>query len=291
MKHVSKTAAMALALVLSLSAATIWYFFFHDRSLTRLQKKGTIRIGYAVEAPFAFFKPGGVLTGESPEVAKQIVARLGIPHIEWNQSEFGALISGLESGRFDLIAAGLFITPERAKRVTFSEPTFHVRQGLLVLKNNPHHLNSYQQAAALPKIKIAVIFGAVEEMLLRRIGLPDSRLVLVPDALAGRTAVESNLADGLALSSPTIQWMASRDQLGKTEMAAPFEQPESALISRLGYGAFAFRKEDRELQSAWNSELKTFIGSPEHLKLIAEFGFTAEDLPGTVTTSEVLSQL
>ncbi|MBI4633588.1 MAG: ectoine/hydroxyectoine ABC transporter substrate-binding protein EhuB [Deltaproteobacteria bacterium] len=275
-------------IVAALSTAAILYFS-RDTSLSRLKQEGAIRIGYAIEAPYAFLKPGGEVTGESPEVAKRIVALLSIHHIEWRQSKFDSLISGLDAGRFDVIAAGMFITPERAQRISFSEPTFHVRPGLLVAKNNPRHLHSYQQVVTLSDIKIAVISGAVEEALLRQMGMPERRLVLVPDALSGRVAVESGVADGLALSLPTIQWMAIREQLGKTELAHPFEPPEPASNERLGFGAFAFRKEERRLQSAWNAALKTFIGSPEHRALISQFGFTGAELPGSVTTKEVLS--
>jgi polar amino acid transport system substrate-binding protein len=278
--------AVVIGAALSVMAVLRWG---QDRSLTRLQRQGTIRVGYAVEAPFAFVGPGGDVTGESPEVAKHVVAQLGIRRIEWQQVEFGSLIPDLESGRFDVIAAGMFITPERAQRVSFSEPTFHVQQALLVARGNPRQIHSYEQIAGPANGRIAVLLGSVEEGLLRQMGLPADRTIAVPDALAGRVAVETALADGLALSSPTIQWMALNDQLGKTEMAQPFQQPELALRTRLGYGAFAFNKKDSQLQAAWNAALKTFIGSREHQQLIATFGFSASELPGEVTTMEVLS--
>lgn len=260
-----------------------------DRSLTRHQQEGVIRIGYAVEAPYAFLKKGGEVTGESPEVARRIVARLGIRRIEWVQTEFGALIPDLESGRFDVIAAGMFITPERAKAVAFSEPTFHVKQGLLVPRGNPQHLSSYRQAVSQGNVRLAVISGAVEEALLQRLGMPVQRLVVVPDARSGLVAVESGMADGLALSSLTINWMARCQSLGRTEQADPFEQSESDRKGKAGYGAFAFKMDDRQLRSAWNTQLEAFIGTQEHLGLVAGFGITPAELPGTVTTAEVLS--
>lgn len=260
-----------------------------DTSLTRLQKAGVIRIGYAIEAPYAFLKSGGEITGESPEVAKLVVARLGVQHIEWRLVEFDALISNLEAGHIDVIAAGMFITPQRAQRVDFSEPTIHVRHGLLVAKGNPKQIHSYEQAAAQHDITIAVLAGSVEEALLKRIGVPDGRLVIVPDALTGRVAVESGLADGLALSVPSLQWMLPQNQISSTEIAQPFEQSALAQRERLGYGAFAFRKTDTQLSSAWNTELKALIGSSEHLGLISKFGFTKAELPGDVTVQEIIT--
>jgi len=249
-----------------------------------------LRIGYAVEAPHAFLRPGGEVTGQSPEVARLVAARLGIPRIEWRVAEFGALIDELEQGRIDVIAAGMFITPERARRISFSEPIFHVSQGLLVARGNPRKLASYQNALRNPRVRVAVISGAVEEQILRRIGLPGSQLVPVPDALTGRVAVETGMADALALSSPTIEWMAGREQLGRTEKVRPFEQPDPELIRRTGYGAFAFRKEDKTLRNAWNAAQKTVLASDAYKNIMREFGFTPDDYPGPHSTKEILAQ-
>ena len=46
-----------------------------------------------------------------------------------------------------------------------------------------------------------------------------------------------------------------------------------------GYGAYAFRKEDQAFVDAFNAELAKFLGTEEHKKLVAPFGFTAEELP------------
>ncbi len=263
---------------------------FRDQSLTRLQKAGVIKIGYAVEAPYVFLKPGGEVTGEEAELAKVIASRLGIQRIEWRLIEFDELIPSLETGQVDAVVAGMFITPERATRVSFSNPTFHVQQGLLVAAGNPRQLHSYAQAVTHPEIKIAVITGAVEEGMLLELGLDDSQIVRVPDALTGRVAVENGIADGLALSAITIRWMAAQDQLGRTAIAQPFEQNELPKYLYLGYGAVAFRQEDQQLRTAWNVALEGFIGSSEHLKLMDDFGFTSTELPGTVTTQEILKQ-
>ena len=129
--------AFAGAVVLAGVGAVAGALCLADSSLRALQRAGTIRVGYAVEAPYAFVTPDGEITGESPEMAKRIVGRLGIRSIVWRGMEFRSLIDELEAGNIDLIASGLFVTPERARRVAFSKVTFHVRSGLLVAKGNP----------------------------------------------------------------------------------------------------------------------------------------------------------
>jgi polar amino acid transport system substrate-binding protein len=266
---------LSLLILTGAIAAGIVMLYPHDDSLKRLRKGGSIRIGYAVEAPYAMLRPDGSVTGESPEIAKVVAARLGIGRIVWRQVEFGSLIDELEAGRIDVIAAGMFITPQRARRVSFSLPTFTVMEGLLVLKGNPRQLHSYRQAASRPEIRIAALSGSVEQGILQRLGFVPPRLVLVPDALTGRVAVETGVADGLALSSPTVRWMALGEKLGTTEMAQPFESEHNGNSE----GAFAFRKDERRLLAAWNAVLRDFIGSRQHLALIARFGFTGADLP------------
>jgi polar amino acid transport system substrate-binding protein len=270
-----------IALVIGVTGAALlvsWYAS-RDRSLERLEDEGIIRIGYAVEAPYAFLQPDGEVTGESPEVAKVVVRRLGIGRIVWHQTEFGSLIGGLEAGEFDVIAAGMFVTPERAGRVLFSHPTFHVHQALLVGRGNPRDVHSYEQVLRLPDTRVAVIAGAIEEALLRRMGAQERHLVVVPDALAGRVAVESGMADGLALSSPTIRWMALRSELHATESAEPFTQPDNGAGNPNGVGAFAFRPGEKKLCKAWNAALAGYIGTSEHLESVARFGFTRAELP------------
>jgi polar amino acid transport system substrate-binding protein len=289
MTNPSRTQAVFLLLMfVALSAALTW-LAFRDPSLSRIREAGVIRIGYSVEAPYAFLKPDGEVTGESPEVARRIVERLDIPHIEWRYVKFSSLIDELEAGRIDVIAAGMFITPERARRVRFSEPTFHVRQALLVRKGNPLSLHSYEQARQRPGTRIAVLSGSMEEQLLQRMDYPKERLVAVPDARAGRVAVEAGSADGLALSSPTLNRIMTERRESRLEIAEPFAQPPPATTGRLGYGAFVFRKKDETLQAAWNEAQKGFIGSPGHVQLLRNFGFTEAELPGSVTTAEVLS--
>lgn len=281
------------AIALAGMATAVWsvnYSLARDRSLDDLRRAGVVRVGYAVVAPYAFVAPGARVTGESPEVARVVAERLGIPHIKWVQTEFGSLIDGLEARRFDVIAAGMFITPERAERVSFTDPSFHSTDGLLVPRGNPRNLHAHADVIANPAVRLVVLAGSTEERLIRALGMPDDRLITAPDALAARRAVEDGTADGLPLSTPAIHWMMRHDRLGATESAQPFRASEMRQARRLGYGGFAFRPADRQLRDAWNAELRRFVGTPEHRAMVAPFGIADENLPGGITVQEILRQ-
>ena len=280
----------AIAVLLVVAGLALHRSSGADGSLERARKAGLLRIGYAVEAPYAFLTPQGEVTGQSPELAKRIVARLGISNIEWRLAEFGELISDLRQDRIDVIAAGMFITRERAELVSFSEPIFWALPGLLVARGNPYGLHSFTDILAQERVRVAVLSGAVEGEALRQAGLDAERLVVVPDAQTGRVAVQTGLADALALSAPTINWMVLRQPPLKTEVARPFSQPGRDFDKCQGYGGFVFRKEDVELLAAWNAEQRAYFATEEYRQLMEDFGFGPEGMPGDVTLKEIVSQ-
>jgi len=275
-KHVLMWIGLGTSLACIFAGLGAFLFFSMDDTLERIRQIGVIRIGYAIEAPYAFVTSDGSVTGESPEVAKQIVARLGVPRIAWKQMHFEELILELEANRIDVIAAGMFVTPDRRKRVLFSDPTFCVYQGLLVAKGNPRQLHTCPQIVADERIRVAVLAGSIEESTLREQRIPENRLVVVPDVLTGRLSIETGVADVLALSAPSVRWMVLNDRLGKTEEAV---QPcHCAVQAVIAHGAFAFRHGDWRLRRSWNRAQQGFIGTREHLALLKPFGFHGEEV-------------
>lgn len=71
-------------------------------------------------APHAMPKMGGGVEGFNVDMANEIARRLGRP-INVVAQEFSGLIPGLQSRRFDFIAAPVTVTAERAKSLLFTE--------------------------------------------------------------------------------------------------------------------------------------------------------------------------
>lgn len=249
-----------------------------DAELAQAYPSG-LRFGYAVEAPYAFVDDRGRVTGAIPELARLVAQRLNLP-VTFVQTDFGALIDQLEEQRFDVVVSGLFITPERGRRVRFSIPTFRAGDAALVRSGNPEDLHSLQDVKDR-NATVAVLASSVEEALARRAGIPHERVIVVPDAAAARRAVEAGRADLLLNSEPTVRWIASRDAAHVFDVADPFHAGEA--VARLG--AFALRQSDLALVEAWNRALNDVVGSPEHLALVEPFGFTHRFLPPDAKTS------
>src|SRR5687768_12057244 len=250
-----------------------------ETTLERAKPQGFIRVGFANEAPFGFATPDGKLTGEAPEVAKAVLAKMGIAQVDGVLTEFGSLIPGLKAGRFDIIAAGMFINPKRCAEIAFSEPSYGIGQAMLVTKGNPKAVKDFSTFAGNKDLKLAVMSGAVEVGYAKDAGIAQEQLVVLPDQSSLLAAVQSGRADGAALTALSIADMAKKGE--NVESTTPFGEVAGKSVK--GHGGFGFRKEDKDLHDAFNAELKKFIGSPEHIALVTPIGFGKDYLPNKTT--------
>jgi polar amino acid transport system substrate-binding protein len=257
-------------------------------TLERIRREGVIRVGYANEAPYAYMDSSTArLTGEAPEIARVIASRMGIEKIEGVLTEFGSLIPGLAARRFDVIAAGMYITPERCKQVAFTNPTYGIGEAFVVKAGNPLDLHRYEDIAAHATARLGVVAGTVEHGYARSVGIPDDRVKVFPDAPSALDGVRTGRVDAFAGTSLTIQDLLSKSRSDQIEQAVPFTDPVIDGQRVIGYGAFVLRKEDTALLAAFNEQLADFIGTEEHLALVKPFGFTEAQLPGDVVATEL----
>ncbi len=271
---------------LSLVTAILANLPAHAQStLEKIKNEGAIRVGFANEAPFGYATTSGVLTGEAPETARVILSNIGDIKLEGVLTEFGSLIPGLQAGRFDMIAAGMFIRPNRCEQINFSNPTYGIGQAFLVRAGNPRGLHSYEDVAGNEDAKLAVVAGGVERDYARDANIPDDRVTVLPDFPTATAAVQTGRVDALALTSLSIQNIVDTADDPNLERASPFTDPPGVR----GFGGFGFRKDAPDLLEAFNAGLSDFIGSPEHIEMMQGFGFTQAELPGEVTAEQLCS--
>jgi polar amino acid transport system substrate-binding protein len=258
--------ALACALLTGLAAGA------QASTLDKVKDSSSVRIGYANETPFAYTALDGSVTGESPEIVKKIFERMGVEKINPVLTEWGSLIPGLRASRFDLIAAGMYITPERCKQVLFTDPHYQLPDTLLTLAGNPKKLHSYEDIAK-SGAKLAIMAGTVNLGYARSAGITDDQILQVPDTTAQLQAVRAGRADAAVGTQLTMKGLADKGG-DSVEAIAEFKDDPA----HTGYGALAFRPEDKELRDAVNAELKKWIGSEEHLATVKPFGFDQSNI-------------
>jgi cystine transport system substrate-binding protein len=102
------------------------------KSLSDIQDSGELVIGTeGTYQPFTYHEGGsGALTGYDVDVATAVAEKLDLtPTFE--ETQFDALLAGLDAGRFDLVANQISITDEREVSYDFSTP-YTVSRGAVI---------------------------------------------------------------------------------------------------------------------------------------------------------------
>ena len=255
--------------------------------LDQARKAGYIRVGFANEAPYGYADSSGKLTGEAPTVAGAIMKKLGVSSLQGVLTEFGALIPGLTANRFDIIAAGMFITPQRCNAILFSNPDYLATEALAVKAGNPHNLTDYQSLAS-SHVVVGAESGAVEGPWMKQSGVPSSRIQLFPDGPTGIQALASGRVDAFALTAISLEYLIKTGGYRNLEVTSPFI-PVIGGQKKITAGGYGFLKSEASLVTQFNQQLAAMQQSGELLKLVEPFGFTGVTVTGAyqVTATQV----
>jgi len=254
-------------------------------ALQQLRSQGTITVGIAGEKPYGYLD-GGELTGGDPAVQKAIWTNLGIDNVKATQVDFEGLIPGLNAGRFDVVAAGMFITPERCAQAAFSEPMYCAPNAFLVPTGNPDNITDFQSVADAG-VKLAVLGGAVEGSYAKDAGVPQSDIVVVGSTRDGLLQVQQGRVGALGLTSITLKDLLKSNPGAGVELTTPFT-PVIDGEKVFGCGGAVFRKEDTDLRDAFNQQLEKMKQSGQLTRLMGPFGFGPETLPPDNLTTQKL---
>jgi polar amino acid transport system substrate-binding protein len=258
--HFSVASALLLAMALALAllprpnASSL---------VNRLDAGYALRIGFALEAPYAFIDSDGELRGESIDLLRQSLEDLGIEHVRFIRVDFGELLQELEAGRIDVVAGGLFYTPERAQRALFTRPTAAVNTGLLVRGDAPRG----------ERFRLALLEGSVEATYAESLIDGSFERIELADAAQALEALASGEVHGLALSVPSLRWMQ------RHRLATPNDfELRIAEGAPLGFPAYAVSRHEPGFARQLDDQLGRLIGTPQHLKLVEPYGFNSADV-------------
>ena len=240
-----------------------------DGLLAELQEDGSITIGIANEVPFGFVGDDGEATGIAPDVARAVLAELGIDEVDAQVVEFGQLIGGLQAGQYDLIAAGMYINEERAEQILFSDPDYCVAEGLAVEAGNPLDIVDYQSVVDNGDITLAVATGTVEVGYAEDAGIPDEQLEVFADIDSMYGALEAGEVDAVTGTAATVdRQVASRSGI---EAVEPFFPTDADGEEALPCGGYGFRLENQDFRDAFNEVLNQFREDGTTMEIITGY--------------------
>nr|WP_202423122.1 ectoine/hydroxyectoine ABC transporter substrate-binding protein EhuB [Nocardiopsis alba] len=254
-------------------------------TLERLREQGFVAVGLANEIPFGFVDDAGDPAGQSPAVAQAVFEELGVPEIQASPVNWDGLIPGLDANRFDVLAAGVFITPDRCGQVAFTEPTATSPEAFMVASGNPHNIQHFEDFADNPDLKLAVLNGSVEQTYAEYFGVPDGQMELIGNQTAGYELLESGRVDAVSMLSVSHHYLI-QERGGDFEVSEPFF-PVMDGKEEKGWGGLCVRQDDTELLEEMNRVIAEFTESGRLLELGEEWGFTEDDLPDGTSTAEL----
>jgi polar amino acid transport system substrate-binding protein len=243
--------------------------------LAKLKKQGFVRVAYANEAPYGYVKSGQLL-GEAPTLHRQIFKELGVDRLKPVLSEWDSLIPGLKARKYDVISAGMAITPERCANALFSNPEFISPTAVMVKKGNPKGLSDL---ASLKEkgVTVGVMSGAIEKSYAEGAGISGDKIKPVQNPQDGADALKAGRIQAFLLTGISLRWLSRTNP--EVEVTKPFI-PKLDGKPQYSPGGAVFRKGNEDLRDAFNRELKKITTDPSrYVQMIGKYGFTKTEVP------------
>ena len=197
-----------------------------DGSFQKYHDEG-IRLGLIEAYPVNFTDDTGKRTGWNTDIVMRALQHIGIGEdkVEFVEGPWESMVPGLQSGRFDLLASDVHVTPERIEIIDFTLPVFWYGDALFVQKGNPANLHSWDDLAGK---NVGVVLGTnYAEWLQQRTDLGalntyKDTTQMAADLVAGRIdaaiAEDTNFTAYLA-QNPDIPIEPVADYVAKSDLA------------------------------------------------------------------------
>lgn len=127
-------------------------------TLSRIKQSGELRVGVSLFVPWTMKDRNGNLIGYEIDMANKLAEDIGVK-VKLVTVPFKDVISGLLDDRYDIIMDGLYITPQRALLINFSEP--EAKSQVTLLANRKFAGSDTLMDFNKPGIKIGAVAGTV----------------------------------------------------------------------------------------------------------------------------------
>ena len=187
--------------------------------LDQIKQRGTIRVGVSTFVPWAMRNKQGELVGFEVDVASRLAADAGL-EIEFIPTAWDGIIPGLLAGKFDVIIAGMSITPARNLSVNFTRPYSHSELLLAASRDEADHLvdkADYDHA----DVTIAVRRGSTSVQAARK-NFPSATIQQFDDDILAFQEVLNGNAEAVIASSPKPEHEVLRNS---DRLFIPFDEP------------------------------------------------------------------
>jgi cystine transport system substrate-binding protein len=111
----------------------------HAEMIDDVNDRGELRIALEANTPPFNFKEDGKLTGFEVELGQLLANELDV-RADFVVTDSGDLLTGVESGKYDIAINHIAVTPGLKDRFDFSEPYSHTDAQLIAQKEEPRSI-------------------------------------------------------------------------------------------------------------------------------------------------------
>ncbi len=86
-------------------------------------------------SPWTYHDENGKLTGLDVEIGKRLAEKLGV-EVKFEETDWDSILSGVETGKYDIACNGVGYTDKRAEKYSFSSPYVYTHKVLVVRSDN-----------------------------------------------------------------------------------------------------------------------------------------------------------
>lgn len=249
------------AVLMLISISTAVFAAGSAEGVEAIQQRGKLILGTSADyAPYEFhtiIDGKDTIVGFDIEIAKVIAADLGV-ELEIQDIGFDGLLQALNSGKVDMVIAGMTPTEERKKSVDFSDVYYVAQQSVLVRAEDA---DTYTSIDALAGEPVGAQLSSIQEGLVKD-EMPDSRLVAlgkIPDLVL---ELKNEKVEALVVEQPVANgYVQANDDLA----ISPIQIGDVE-----GGSAVAVRKGSDELLERINETLQRLMADGSIDRFVAE---------------------
>ena len=234
-------------------------------TLATIRKRGFLRVGVALTDPMVMHDEQGELVGFSIDLARQLAEDLGVG-LQLIETSWSHIVPDLLDRQFDVVLSGLWVTPERALVINFSEASAIEGIHLIASKAlaaNLKTLEAYDGAG----VRLAVYGGTVQERVARRL-FPRATLLTVEgddqqmdpvlDGRAHAALVATFAPRAIVRAAPDKLFLPFAEPLQATSAAAGVRKGDPDFLNYLDSLLTVYR------DNGWLADRAAFWAEPQN---------------------------
>jgi polar amino acid transport system substrate-binding protein len=239
-------------------------FACSDSSYADAVKNG-IKLGIYSAAPYEYMD-NGKPAGLDWDINMAVLKYIGVTKYQTVTLQWDGMIPALTSSRIDVITGNIHQTPDRLKSIAFTAPAWWYGSSLLVQKNNPAHITSWNDLTK-PGVKVGVVNGSQSQTYLNGI---KAQSIAYEDANSEFASLVGGREDVVVDDSPKEAAYIQAHPESNLQILEASDLPPAELIAN--YARYGLRPADCTLNAAYSRGLSELRDHGVITKILKKYG-------------------